>query len=505
MPDKNSEINPSKLRIDTESGAFFPQPKGRDLNAAECIKFGTDGWRGIISDNFTFKNVKRVAQAIAEYYNTQTSAPVKMAVGYDTRFLSEEYARLTSQVLAQNGIEVLLSDRAIPTPMLSFAVRHKKLTCGVMITASHNPGAYNGIKIKTASGGAAGLEVTVEVERLLAKSANQTAMQPKARVATVDLSRDYVKFLRSYIDLKKIKNAKFRVLVDVMHGSGGDFIAEVLKGTKIKLEFIRRERNPWFGGLRPEPVIENLKDTIAKMRKEKFDLCLVLDGDADRIAAIVPGGIFVSPQKILGLLVLHLFEDRKMRGGVVKTIVGTNLLDNLTRALSLKLYETPVGFKYISSLMDTEDILVGGEEAGGIGFKNYIPERDGTLAGLLLLEMMVYRRKNMGKILEEMEKKFGRYYYLREDLEIENPTIDIASFKTIKNILDKEVVEVKDYDGIKLICSDGSWLMFRGSGTEPIMRVYAESKSLTKSKKLLELGKTMVLDLEKQLRIECDI
>ena len=462
------------------------------------IKFGTDGWRGIISDNFTFKNVKRVAQAIAEYYNNQAELPVKIAVGFDTRFLSEEYARLTSQVLAQNGIDVLLSDRAIPTPMLSFAVRHKKLTAGVMITASHNPGAYNGIKIKTASGGAAGLEVTEEVERLLAKSAPESVTRQKGTVTTLDLSRDYVKFLRSYIDLKKIKNAKFRILVDVMHGSGNGFIAEVLKGTKIKLEFMRRERNPWFGGLRPEPVVENLKDTMEKMRKEEFDLCLVLDGDADRIAAIVPGGIFVSPQKILGLLVLHLFEDRKMSGGVVKTIVGTNLLDNLTHSLGLKLFETPVGFKYISSLMDTQDILVGGEEAGGIGFKNYIPERDGILAGVLLLEMMVYRRKNMGKILVGMEKEFGKYYYLREDLKTQNPGIDITAFKTIKQILGKEVAEVKDYDGIKLICSDRSWLMFRGSGTEPIMRVYAESKSLTKTKKLLALGKTMVLDLEKQ-------
>lgn len=463
------------------------------------IKFGTDGWRGIISDNFTFKNVKRVAQAIAEYYNSQAKAPVKMAVGYDTRFLSEKYAQAVAEVLAQNGIEVILSDKAIPTPMLSFAVRHRKLTSGVMITASHNPGEYNGIKIKTASGGAAGLEVTEEVERLLAKPEAQSrpALQ-EATVTTLDLSRDYVKFLRSYIDLKKIKSAKFRVLVDAMHGSGNGFIAEVLKGAKIRLEFARRERNPWFGGLRPEPVVENLKETMAKMRKEKFDLCLVLDGDADRIAAIVPGGIFVSPQKILGLLTLHLFEDRKMTGGVVKTIVGTNLLDNLTSNLGLKLYETPVGFKYISSLMDTQDILVGGEEAGGIGFKNYIPERDGTLAGLLLLEMMVYRKANMARILADMEKKFGRYYYLREDLEMQNPGIDITGFKTIKNILDKEVVEVKDYDGVKLICADRSWLMFRGSGTEPIIRIYAESKSLAKSKKLLQLGKAMVLDLEKE-------
>ena len=242
---------------------------------------------------------------------------------------------------------------------------------------------------------------------------------------------------------------------------------------------------------------ENLEATIQRMKKGKFDLCLVLDGDADRIAAVAPGGEFISPQKILGLLALHLFQDRSMSGGIVKTIVGTNLIDNLSRKLGLKLYETPVGFKYISRLMETEDILLGGEEAGGMGFKDYIPERDGSLAGLLLLEMMVYRKSNILKILAQMEKEFGRYYYLRLDLGMRNLGVDIRAFKEIKSLLGKEVVEVKDYDGVKLICQDSSWLMFRGSGTEPIMRIYAESKSLNTSKRLIELGKSMVLGLEK--------
>ncbi|HTY45827.1 MAG TPA: phosphoglucomutase/phosphomannomutase family protein [Patescibacteria group bacterium] len=461
------------------------------------IKFGTDGWRGIISDNFTFKNVRRVAQAVADYYNRQTGNQARMAVGYDTRFLSKEYADAVTEVLAANGIEVTLSDRPVPTPALSFAVRRQKLTSGIMITASHNPGAYNGIKIKTSSGGAAGVEVTGEVENLIANPSPRPGSVNPAAVRRVDMSREYVKFLRSYVDLKKVKNATFKVLVDVMHGSGNGFIAEVLKGTKIKIEFARQEKNPGFGGLRPEPVVENLKATMERMKNEKFDLCLVLDGDADRIAAVVPGGEFVSPQKILGLLALHLHQDRGMNGGVVKTIVGTNLMDNLTTALGLKLYETPVGFKYISALMEKEDILVGGEEAGGMGFKNYIPERDGSLAGLMLLEMMVYRKKNMRKILDDMERQFGRYYYLREDLHIKNPGMDVQGFKQTKSLLGKDVVGVKDYDGVKLTLRDGSWLMFRGSGTEPIMRVYAEAQSLAKSRKLIELGVKMILDLQK--------
>jgi len=397
--------------------------------------------------------------------------------------------------LVDNGIDVILSEGAVPTPMLSFAVKTKLMTLGVMITASHNPASYNGIKIKTASGGAAGVDVTGALEKIANRIRGTKKSGMPGRITVEDFSPAYVKFLRSYINLKKIKKAKYRVLIDVMHGSGNGFIARVLSGTDIKLEFNRREVNPSFGGLRPEPVVENLRDSIEKMKKKKFDICLVLDGDADRIAAIAPGGVFISPQKILALLTLHLFEDRRFSGGVVKTIVGTNLIDNLARDLKLKLYETPVGFKYISYHMDNHNIMVGGEEAGGMGFKNYIPERDGTLAGLLLLEMMVYRRNSILQIIESMERKYGRYFYEKANIEIPGHKVDVSKFKGIKILLGEKVAEVKDYDGVKLITSDGSWLMFRGSGTEPIMRVYAESKNPAKSRKLIGLGRKLVLKL----------
>lgn len=453
------------------------------------IKFGTDGWRGIISDDFTFANVRRVARAVAGYYNRAS----RIAVGYDTRFLSDKYAKIVSETLAENGIDVILSDRAIPTPALSFAVKQRKQDAGIMITASHNPAEYNGIKIKTSSGGAAGVEVTKEVERLI-KESPEAIRETAGKISKADLTGDYIRFLRQYLNLAKIKNCKFRVLVDPMHGSGNSFIAEVLKGTGIKLEFIREDVNPSFEGLRPEPVLENLLDTQKIIKKGKYDLCLVLDGDADRIAAFSGKGEFINPQKILGLLILHLACGRRMSGAVVKTIVGTNMLDNITSKLGLKLYETPVGFKYISELMNKEDILVGGEEAGGMGFKNYIPERDGTLAGLLLLEMMSQRKEDIGKILKEMEDEFGRYYYLREDIElpVSSYQLPVSEIKSLKQLLDKDIVQVKDYDGIKLICSDGSWLMFRASGTEPIMRLYAESKSSARAKKLLGLGRKLL-------------
>jgi phosphomannomutase len=456
-------------------------------NTVPQIKFGTDGWRAIIADTYTIDNVKVLSQAVADYLG----AGNKVAVGFDTRFMSADFARAAAIVLQSNGIDVILSDRPTPTPALSFVVKSRKLDLGVMITASHNPAEYNGFKIKNSAGGGASPELTRAVEGLLGKSAVKESAGEND-LKTVDITRDYVKFIRGYIDLKRIKNKKFKVLVDSMYGSGDSFIEQVLKGTDIRLEFMRNTINPLFGGGRPEPIEENLKELKLRVKREKFDLGIALDGDADRIAAVAPGGVFIHPQKILGLLALHLNQDRGWSGGLVKTICGTTMMDNIAKSLKIKLYETPVGFKYISNLMETEDIIAGGEEAGGMGVKGYIPERDGTMAGLLLIEMMAYRNKNMLKILTETEKSFGRYYYVRCDLSL-TKRVEPKKDSLPKELLGKRVVEVKDYDGIKLICEDESWLMFRGSGTEPIMRIYAEAKSLTQAKKLLKLGQDIIL------------
>lgn len=455
------------------------------------IKFGTDGWRGIIGDNYTFKNLKIVSQAVADYLGKGK----KVAVGFDTRFMSEHFAKASAIVLCSNNIEVLLSDRPIPTPALSLAVKSRKLDLGIMITASHNPAEYNGFKIKESTGGAAGLEVTREIERLLRKNPVREAGGLSTKIKKQDLTDGYIKFIRSYIDFKKIRTKKFKVLVDAMFGSGDSFIAQILEGTSIKLEFMRNTINPSFGGRRPEPVEENLEELKNRVKKEKFDLGIALDGDADRIAAVAPGGVFIHPQKILGLLALHLNQDRHWPGGIVKTIAGTAMIDNIAKFLGVKLYETPVGFKYISDLMEKEDIAAGGEEAGGMGVKGYIPERDGTVAGLLLLEMMAYRNKDISEILRETEKQFGRFYYLRSDLQLKT-RMEPRKEDLPGELLGKKVVQVKDYDGIKLICEDESWLMFRGSGTEPIMRIYAEAKSLQKSKELLQLGEKLIKSRE---------
>lgn len=457
------------------------------MQGSSEIKFGTDGWRGIIGDNYTFKNLKIVSQAVADYLGKGKT----VAVGYDTRFLSERFAGVCAEVLKNNGIKVVLSDRAIPTPTLSFTVRNRSLDLGVMITASHNHAEYNGFKIKLPSGGAAGPEVTEDIERRLGETPVKETTERAAKLAKEDLVSSYIKFIRNYIDLKKIKNKKFKVLVDAMYGSGDSIIARVLQGSKIKLEFMRNSINPSFGGSRPEPIEDNLEELSARLKKEKFDLGIALDGDADRLACVAPGGVFIHPQKILGLLALHLSQDRKWSGGIVKTIAGTTMVEHIAKFLKVKLYETPVGFKYISDLMDKNDIVAGGEEAGGIGVKGYIPERDGTVAGLLLIEMMVYRNKDILKILNEMEKQFGKYYYLRQDLHLKHK-VNLKKEDLSGELLGKRVVQIKDYDGIKLICEDESWLMFRASGTEPMMRLYSEAKSLKRARKLLDLAGRMI-------------
>ncbi len=466
-------------------------------NIRKQIKFGTDGWRGVIADNFTFENVRIVAQAMSDWINKDLSerdGTKRVALGYDARFLGLEFSQAVAAVLAANGIEVVFSDRALPTPSLSYGVVDIKGVCGVMITASHNPAKFNGIKIKTDQGGGASEEITNIVEKYLGKSpvpeADFEKLVNEGMIQFKNFNIAYKKFMKKYIDLKRIKQSKFKVIQDVMYGSGRDILQDVIKGSQIELEYLHNDVNPSFGGVKPEPIAEYLPELLRKMKTEDFDLGLVLDGDADRIAAAAPGGEYISPQKILGLVILHLVRNRGRKGGVVKTTCGTTMIDHIANKLDLKLYETAVGFKYISDLMVTEEIVAGGEEAGGIGVQDYIPERDGTLAGLLLLEMMVYENKNIKQLLNDMEKEFGRYYYERSGIDLKDGfKFDKEKFMQVPSLLGKKVVEVKSEDGVKLICEDESWLMLRPSGTEPMVRAYSEAKSLKKARDLIKLGK----------------
>ncbi len=468
------------------------------------IKFGTDGWRAVISDTFTFDNVKKVAQAMADYVKTQRSVlkdrKFKVVVGYDTRFLSDRYAELTARVMASNGIPVILADRPCPTPSVSYAIKDKNLIGGVVITASHNPARYNGMKYKAYYSGSAGPDITKKMELLL--GANQVKCEAmddlklKGVVTTENIVPRHIDFIKRYVNLRLIKKSPLKVMVDSMYGTGNSYISELLKGGKCRIDTIHNMINPSFGGINPEPIMPNLKELALAVKKGKYSIGLATDGDADRLGVILPDGSPITGHKVMTLLLLHLLEDRKMKGDVIQTICGTVLIEKICKKYKLKMHETHVGFKYICDIMGKQDILVGGEETGGVAFKNYIPERDGILSGLLILEMLSKRRKSLDRIIKDIEKEYGTYEYRRLDMMVpdakKRALMELLKTRPLKKVLDKKVVEIKDYDGYKFILEDSSWFMMRLSGTEPIVRIYAEASTGKKALAMLEFGKKIV-------------
>ncbi|MDD5437252.1 MAG: phosphoglucomutase/phosphomannomutase family protein [Candidatus Omnitrophica bacterium] len=472
------------------------------------IKFGTDGWRAVISDDFTFDNVKKLAQAMADYINNDQGPASKardkrIAIGYDTRFLSEKYAELMACVLAANGVKTILAEKATPTPSVSFAIKDRGLMGGVMITASHNPARYNGIKYKAYYGGSAAPEITKKFEELLGKGEIKYSplgeLKAAGTITIEDIVPKHLAFIKRYVNLKLLKTAPVKILVDSMYGTGNGYISELLKGGKCKVDTIHNEYNPGFGGINPEPILPNLKELAEKTKAGKYDLGIATDGDADRLGIALPNGRLLTGHKVMTLLLLHLLEDRKMKGGVVQTLCGTFLIDKICKKYGLRMYETPVGFKYICDLMLKEDILIGGEETGGVAFKNSIPERDGILSGLLIVEMMAMRKKKILDILKSIDKEYGTYEYRRLDLKYPDDKkaklMELLKENPLKEVLDKKVIAVNTKDGYKFICEDYSWLMLRLSGTEPILRVYAEAPSEKKALKILEFGKELAYNV----------
>lgn len=471
------------------------------------IKFGTDGWRAVISDTFTFANVEKVAQAMADYVLTQRTVlkdrEFKVVVGYDTRFLSDKYAELTACVIASNGIPVILSDRPCPTPSVSYAIKDKNLVGGVVITASHNPARYNGMKYKAYYAGSAGPDITKKMELLL--GANPVKREPvnelkiKGLIVIENMVPRHIDFIKSYVNLKLIKRTSLKVIVDSMYGTGDSYIAELLKGGKCRVDTIHNVINPSFGGINPEPIMPNLKELAVTAKKGGYSIGLATDGDADRLGVVLSDGSPITGHKIMTLLLLHLLEDKGMRGDVIQTICGTVLIEKICKKYGLKMHETLVGFKYICEIMGKDDILIGGEETGGVAFKEYIPERDGVLSGLLILEMLAARRKKLDKIIKDIEKEYGTYEYRRFDMKASDKKkralMRHLKENPLKKVLDKEVVRIKDYDGYKYILSDGSWFMMRLSGTEPIVRIYAEAPTEKRALAMLEFGKKMVEDI----------
>ncbi len=473
------------------------------------IEFGTDGWRAIISEDFTFDNVAIVAQAIADFIKSK-KGPIyskrKVVVGYDTRFLSDKYAEITARVLAANGIKTVLSDNPCPTPSVSFYIKKYRLTGGVMITASHNPPVYNGVKYKGYFGGSAGSDIIDAIEaRLYKKPVKDMSFSEavsKGKVTVKDIISPQLAFIKKYADMKTLKKGKLKILVDSMNGTGGTYLGDILKGTGIKVDYMYTDKNPGFHGRAPEPNAAHLKELMKGVKKGKYDLGVATDGDADRVAIVDGSGKILTGHKVMALLLKHLIENRKMRGGVIQTVCGTGLINKMCREYGIKEYETPVGFKYICDLMGKKNVLLGGEETGGIGFKNYIPERDGFLSALLIMELVIVSKKPLKDIVTALNKKYGNYVYEREDVlfpKAKRKKITGGLKKNpLKKIMEKEVVELNDSDGFKFICKDGTWLLIRLSGTEPKLRIYSETPSVKQSLKYIEFGKKYAFSLMKK-------
>ena len=452
------------------------------------LKFGTDGWRAVIAEEFTFDNVRIVAQAFSDNF-AGLNKPV--VIGYDNRFLSSKFAYAAAEVLSGNGIEVFLCDKSCPTPAVSMHVVEKSASAGIMITASHNPFKWNGFKIKESFGCSSSLETTGKVEALLGK--NPPKEVDLSMINIFDPKEIYLNKIKAFVDLDLIAASKIKLICDTMHGSGTGYLRDALDGDAEVIE-LNGNIDPTFAGVNPEPIELNLSLLIKTCKKTRLS-GIALDGDADRIAACGSNGIFINTHQVFALLLYHLVENKKMGGDVVKTFNVSRLIDRMCAKYGLKLHETPVGFKYIADIMLKGDVLIGGEESGGMGIKNHLPERDGVAAGLLLAELMAVKNKSLDRILDDISNEYGYFFYDRLDLHLsgdrKNVLIELLKNDTPKEFCGMAVKEVKRLDGTKLIFDDGSWILFRASGTEPLLRIYCEASSKEAVARLIEEGRKL--------------
>ncbi len=462
------------------------------------IKFGTDGWRAVIAEDFTYANVARVAQATADYWNANPVAGTvkKVVVGYDRRFLSNEFARIAAEIFAGNGFSVTLTPEPTPTPSVSFAVKAQKAIGGVMLTASHNPPIFNGFKLKSHYGGSSDSETCKAVEGWLDKKPIRRIKLAEAikskRIVVKDIRPAHYAALKKLVDFKLIAKSRLRFAHEALFGVGAGCFEQLLAGTTCKVTTLNGAHDPLFGGINPEPVEANYGRSQAFLKKHPHDLCLVTDGDADRVGGMDGRGNYLTTHILICLLLRHLFLNRGLRGRMVKALTTTSMLDKMCDAYGIELVETGVGFKYICAEMLKGDVLLGAEESGGIGFPGHIPERDGIAAGLMLLEMLAVERTSLNRLVAHLEKQFGPHRYGRIDthfpLEKRGALMEFLKANAPAKLLRSPLAEVKSFDGVKFIAADGSWLMLRGSGTEPILRIYAEAKSDWDAQKLLRLG-----------------
>jgi phosphomannomutase len=427
-----------------------------------------------------------VALGIAQYMNSRSNDPLAV-VGYDCRFASEEFARVTADVFAANGVRSLIFDRGSPTQVASWTVIDKKATGAAVITASHNPYLFNGVKYKPETGSSAPTEVINELEKRI--NAIPEVPQPdreqiSSLVTVYDPRPAYYAQIGKMVDLDRLRNAGLRVVHECMHGSGFGYVAELIGGGgRTTVRELHADRNPFFGGLNPEPIPPNIDEAISVMRAGGHDLCIITDGDADRVGIIDETGRFINQLQVFALLVLHLFDVMGMKGPIVKTVNMTEMVEQLARQFGTEIYEVPVGFKWVAPKMMETNAVIGGEESGGFGIRGHIPERDGILVGLLFADMIVRRGKPLSQILLDLEKRVGPHAYARHDVHLHRETYDRDRKRIVdqlaahqpKEVAGVKVGRVRSDDGFKFYLEDGSWVLLRTSGTEPLIRIYAEA------------------------------
>jgi len=469
------------------------------------IKFGTDGWRAVIAEDFTFANIARVAQATADFWKSQIPNPKseifgrepKVVIGYDRRFLSDRFAQITAEVFAGNHFRVVLTPEPTPTPSVSFAVKNLNAVGGVMITASHNPPIFNGFKLKSHFGGSSGPEECAAVEKLLDATAPKKIVNRKSQIVNLqDVRPAHFAAIKRLVDFKLIAKSKLRVAHDALFGVGAGVFETLLARTNCTVTTLNGRYDVLFGSICPEPLPKNYALGGAQLRRNPHDICLVTDGDADRIGAMDGRGNPLTNQQVIALLLHHLVRNRGGRGGVTKTFNTTAMVDKMCAAWNLPLTEVGIGFRFIAPELMKPGALFGAEESGSVGFANHIPERDGLAAGLFLLELLATEKISVNKIYAKLEKEFGPHRYARFDahypLERRSALMEFLKTNPPGKLLRSPLAKVDARDGVKFIAEDSAWLMLRGSGTEPVLRIYAEAKADADVQKLLKLGRSLL-------------
>lgn len=466
-----------------------------------AIKFGTDGWRAKIADEFTFANLELVTKALILSLKESQPENKLICVGYDNRFQSEDFAKRSAQVCAAFGYKVLLANASLPSPVLSFYTKKHQAAIGIMITASHNPPEWNGFKLKEAYGGSAQVETTQAVEKNLEKAQQIKATSAKGEIIPFDPKKDYFDYLAKKFDLSQFNGKDIKLVVDPMYGSGLGYVKEFLAASSVQVTEINNYRDPLFGGKHPEPLpiyLEDLIDVTQSMTQqypESLVLGTALDGDADRIAGADGNFGYISSHQAFILILKHLVENKKLSGKVVKTFNITQIVDKMCQKYKKTLDITPIGFKYLAKKMIAEDVIMGGEESGGLGVKDHLPERDAVFNTLLLLELVAKEEKPLGVILNELMEKHGFYYYNRIDLHLEEAKkqklMAHLKDKTPGSFAGKKVIKVETLDGFKMFFEDDSWILFRASGTEPLLRIYSEARSNEDLKLILGAGEKL--------------